>query len=180
MVPNWEKKSLMKTTLDKRARPQDSGNMLVEFALAILVFLVLMFAIYDFGFFYFTKVTLQNAVRQAGRYAITGTCTGGSDCFGGGTSNRYNSIVQTAVRYGFGLITTSNVTVTCLAPPVGQVNGCPAYGAGAGGPGDTVQITVTYTWKPVSTAVSKLFTGGKYVYSVSSVFKNEMFPPPAS
>ena len=163
-----------------RAKPADSGQTLVEFAIAAMVFLLLLFATIDFGYFYYVKVTLQNAVRQAGRYAITGNCSAGTNCFVGGTTNRYNSIIQVALTYSFGLITASNVSITCLPPPIGLTGGCPSYAGGAGGPGDTVMITATYTWHPVTALVSKFFNNGVYTFSVSATFKNESFPPPAS
>lgn len=162
-----------------RTNPADSGQALVEFAMAVTVFLLLVFATIDFGYFYFVKVSLQNAVRQAGRYGITGNCTAGSNCFGSGSTNRYNSIVQVALNYSFGFITASNVTITCLPPPIGLTGGCPAYGGGAGGPGDTVMITATYTWNPITGWVAKFFTKGSYTFSVSATFKNESFPPPS-
>jgi hypothetical protein len=41
-------------------------------------------------------------------------------------------------------------------------------------------ITATYTWNPVTALVSKFFNNGVYTFSVSTTFKNESFPPPAS
>src|ERR1039457_1517844 len=99
-----------------RAKPADSGQTLVEFAIAAMVFLLLLFATIDFGYLYYVKVTLQHAVRQAGRYAITGNCSAGTNCFLGGSTNRYNSIIQVALTYSFGLITASNISITCLPP----------------------------------------------------------------
>lgn len=161
-----------------RAKPtDDSGQTVVEFAVVVTVFLLLLFATLDFGWYFYVKVTLQNAVRQAGRYAITGNCSGGSNCFVTGSGDRYNSIVNVALQYSFGLISASNITITCLPPPIGQVGGC-TYGGGAGGPGDTVMITATYTWNPVTALIAKFFTSGTYVFSVSTTFKNESFPPP--
>jgi len=162
-----------------QAKSADSGQTLVEFAIAGAVFLMLLFATIDFGYFFFVKVTLQNAVRQAGGYGITGNCSAGSNCFVSGPSDRYHSIIQVALQYSFGLITAANVSVTCLPPPIGQTGGCPGYGGGAGGPGDTVLITATYKWNPFTVWISKLFTGGSYTFSVSSTFKNESFPPPS-
>ena len=162
-----------------RAKSADAGQTLVEFAIAAAVFLMLLFATIDFGYFFYVKVTLQNAVRQAGRYAITGNCTSGSNCFVKGSGDRYNSIVNVAVQYSFGLITAANVTITCLPPPIGQVGGCPGYGGGAGGPGDTVMVTATYTWNPFTVWIAKIFTNGAYTFSVSATFKNESFPPPS-
>ena len=162
-----------------QAKPNDSGQTLVEFAIAVTVFLLLLFATIDFGYFFYVKVTLQNAVRQAGRYAITGNCTGGSGCFVSGPADRYHSIVQIALTYSFGLITASNITITCLPPPLGLTGGCPAYAGGAGGPGDTVMITATYTWNPITAWIARFFENGSYAFSVSATFKNESFPPPS-
>lgn len=163
-----------------QAKRADSGQTLVEFALAAAIFLMLLFAVIDFGYFFYVKVTLQNAVRQAGRYAITGTCTAGTNCFVNGSGDRYNSIVQVALNYSFGMLTAANVTITCLPPPIGLTGGCPGYGGGAGGPGDTVMITATYTWNPVTAWIARIFTGGAYTFNVSATFRNESFPPPAS
>ncbi len=162
------------------ARSSESGQTLVEFAIAAMVFLLLLFATIDFGYLYYVKVTLQNAVRQAGRYAITGSCSAGTDCFVTGTTDRYHSIIQVALAYSFGLISASDVSITCLPPPIGRSGGCPGYGGGAGGPGDTVMITATYQWNPVTALISKFFTNGSYTFSVSATFKNEAFPPPAT
>ena len=51
----------------------------------------------------------------------------------------------------------------------------------AGGPGDTVQITATYTWYPfvITRFVPTMFPGGKYTFSVTSTFVNEPFAPPS-
>src|SRR5581483_8506070 len=46
------------------------GQSLVEFAMIALLFLL--FGVVDFGRLFFVQMTLQNAVRQAGRFAITG------------------------------------------------------------------------------------------------------------
>ena len=137
----------------------DSGQTLVEFAIAAIVFLLLIFAVIDFSFLFFTKLTLQNAVRQGGRYAITGQAMP--------SKTRYASILQTIENHGMGFAVDSNTTI-CSA-----LKGCTS----AGGPGDTVTITVTYTYKFITPLVGAFFTGGAYTFSVSTSFKNEPFPP---
>jgi hypothetical protein len=154
----------------------ESGQSLLEFAFSATVFLIFFFAVAEFGFLFFTKLTLQNAVRQAGRYAITGNCgtngSNGSNCFGNGATNRLSQILQTVSYYSFGLHPT--VTVSCIQ------GSCPGYaglgGNNAGGPGDTVQIAAKYTWTPflLPTFLSP------YTFTVQSTFRNETFAPPAS
>jgi Flp pilus assembly protein TadG len=58
-------------------RSAESGASLVEAAVILLPFLALFFALFDFGMALFLKNTMQFAVRQGVRYAITSqTATG--------------------------------------------------------------------------------------------------------
>ncbi len=122
----------------------ESGQTMVETALSATLFIFFLFGIINFGYLYYGKVTLQNAVRQAARYAITGNCNSGS-CLdsGQGTGDRLNTIIQVVKQYSFNLNPT--VMVQCTGA-------CPGYaGSGtenAGGPGDLVQISATYTFSP--------------------------------
>jgi hypothetical protein len=154
----------------RRNNAEESGQSVLEFAITATVFFLLFFAVIDFGFLFFAKVTLQNAVRQAGRYAITGNCSSGS-CFAT-NGNRLPTILQTVSQFSFFLNPT--VTVACTGS-------CPTYGGNAGGPGDTVQITASYVWYPfvITRFVPTMFPSGSYTVNVSATFKNEPFAPPS-
>ena len=142
---------------DKSKR--DSGQAALEFAVSALVMFLLVFAVCDFSYLFFTKLTLQNAVRQGGRYAITGQSMSGK--------TRVNSILQTVQNTSLGLATTSNTTVCSVT-----------CGCGCGGvPQDTVTIVVTYQYRFLTPLMARYFTGGTYTYTVSSSFRNEAFPP---
>ncbi|MGA7461769.1 MAG: TadE family protein [Candidatus Korobacteraceae bacterium] len=166
----------------KRGHAEQSGQSMVEFALVGSLFFLLIFGMFDLGFYFYTRVTLQNAVRQGARYAITGNCGTPGSCFntggqGGGSGDRLNTIINTVVGYSFGLISASQVTVTSNC-----ASSCGYYGDGgpnnAGGPGDTVTIQANYTWNPwvLGNFLPHQFPGS-VSYAVSSVFKNETFPP---
>jgi len=137
----------------------NSGQTLVEFAISLLTFLVLVFAIIDFSYLFFVKLTLQNAVRQAGRYAITGQSMTGQ--------SRFNSIQQTVQHYSMGLATTTNTSICAT------VKGC----SSGGGPGDTVTITVSYPYQFITPILRAAFKNGTYTISVTTSYKNEPFPP---
>ena len=87
----------------------ESGQTMVEFALVASIFLLLIFGMFDLAFYFYGRVTLQNAVRQAARYAITGNCGTPGSCFsgsngqGGGSGDRLNTIEQTVQKFSFGL-----------------------------------------------------------------------------
>ncbi len=155
-------------------RKGDSGQTMVETALSATLFLFFLFGIINLGYLYYSKVTLQNAVRQAARYAVTGNCGSGTCLDGGqGSGDRLNTIIQVVKQYSFNLNPTISVNCT---------GACPGYaGSGtenAGGPGDLVQVSATYTFSPVF--FSKFLPGSSYTYTVSSTFKNELFPPPSN
>ena len=85
----------------------DSGQTLVEFALALMILLVLVFGTMDFANLFYHKLTLQNAVRQAGRYAITGQCILGSN--GACSMSRYLSIQQALETASVGILNSGNI-----------------------------------------------------------------------
>lgn len=137
----------------------DSGQSLVEFAITALVFLTLIFSILEFSFLFFARLSLQNAVREGGRYAITGQALPGLA--------RYASILQVVEDKSMGFATSSNTQICSAA------GGC----SSGGGPGDTLTITVTYSYNFINPLVAAFFKNGVCTFTTSSSFKNEPFPP---
>ena len=152
-------------------KANDSGQTLVEMAISLSLLLLLVMATIDFGYLFSTKVTLQNAVRQGGRYAITGQCILAGD--GSCSKTRYNSIMQTVEDTSLGRLDASQISITCQD----YGGGCPN---GAGGPGDVVTITVTYPYHFMTGPIGAFFPVQSYTLTVSSVFKNESFSPSQS
>lgn len=152
-------------------KANDSGQTLVEMAISLSLLLLLVMATIDFGYLFSTKVTLQNAVRQGGRYAITGQCILAGD--GSCSKTRYNSIMQTVEDTSLGRLDSSQIALRCQD----YGGGCPT---GAGGPGDVVTITVTYPYHFMTGPIGAFFPGKSYTLTVSSTFKNESFSPSQS
>jgi len=151
--------------LRRRRRVLAEGSALTEFALVIPLFLLLVFGVCDFGRLFFVETTLENAVRQAGRYAITGNHQPDPKNPGQNLS-RVDSIIQVAQQAAIG-IDVSNIQIS-------SVNG----GAGsAGGPGDTVIISLTSNVQLITPVIAAFFTNGTYTFTVSVRLKNEPFPP---
>ncbi|HLI63356.1 MAG TPA: TadE family protein [Terriglobales bacterium] len=153
-------------------KPNDSGQALLEIAFSFAFFLLLVFAVIDFGFMFCSKLTLQNAVRQAGRYAITGQCITGSN--GNCSQSRYQSIISVLETNSIGLINSSNVTSDVAITCINEGGGCPNN---AGGPGDTVIITVTYPYPFLTPLIAPFFPNHSYTVNVSAAFTNESFAP---
>jgi Flp pilus assembly protein TadG len=153
---------------------KDEGQAMVEVAISLFLLLVFTMAAIDFAYLFSTKVTLQNAVCQAGRYAITGQCITGTD--GSCSQSRYNSIVKRLQDNSLGFLNTTNTSDISIAC-TNNGGGCPNS---AGGPGDLITISVAYPYGFLSPLLSAFFPSHAYTIRLSSAFTNEHFPPTAS
>lgn len=138
------------------------GQTLLEFALVVPVFFMLVFAIVDFGHLFYLEMTLQNAVQDAGRFAATGNHLKDAN---NNTLSRVNSIIQTAQQAAPGIDFSS-------------INISSQYGGkgSAGGPGDIVTVSFATVKQFFTPLIGKFFPGGVYNFTVSVTFKNEPFP----
>jgi len=137
---------------------------LVEFALVVPLFFILVFGIFDFGRLFYTQLTLQNALRQAGRFAVTGNHLS-NPSNPSQLLSRLDSIIQVAQQAAPG-IDVSGVQI--------RSNGLTP----AGGPSDTITLTLTSQLRLLTPLISRFFgPNGVYTSTVSTTFRNEPFPP---
>lgn len=160
-----------------RSRAEE-GSTLVEFALTIVMFLVLAFAIIDFGHVFFVELEVQDAIQEAARYGTTGnhvTITNPKD----GTQttlSRVNSIItilqQTAL--------TANIPTTAIQiSSISTVPGSTSVPNSAGGPGDLVTVTATYNVPMFTPFLAQMFPNG-LPFKASVTIMNEKFLPSSS
>ena len=141
------------------------GASAVEFALVAPMFFLVFFAVFDFARLFYVEMTLQNAVRQAGRYAVTGNHLPDPQHSGHNLS-RVNSIIQVAQQAAGGL-SVAGIQISSAGGGAGS----------AGGPGDTITISLTTQLQLMTPIVARFFSNGVYRFMVSVSFKNEPFPP---
>jgi hypothetical protein len=122
------------------------------------VILFLFFGVFEFGRFFYTRLTLQHAVAEATRFAITGNVL--SDSLGDPMS-RAQSIIS--------VITLNAQT---LDVDVDRVVIDPSD---AGGPGDVVRISAEFTFDFIVPGYAALFPDGQLNFRVSTAMKNEPF-----
>ena len=98
-----------------RTRP---GQAIVEFALASLLFLTIVFGTIDLGRAVFTAVTLHNAVREGARYGkVNPTQTGAIQTIVSDSVGRTGSSVSSVgVTCGGGCTSGNSMTVTASIP----------------------------------------------------------------
>src|ERR1700674_545823 len=130
-----------------RGRHRTRGQALVEFAMVLPVFMVLLVGMLDAGFGLYNKMTIISAAREGARAAVS------IDTTNSASLQSIPSVVQAAAinAAAQGGITTANsniaVTVACVAG-TGHSSPC-NFGSGPGTAaqqGDAVKVTVTYTY----------------------------------
>ena len=138
------------------------GQTAVEFALIAPLLFLLVFGVMEYGRLFFTQIEVEDAVQEAGRYASTGASQTGM--------TRLASIEAVLQQDAAGInVPIQNIQISSLT------NGSWVSGS-AGGPGDTVAITVTMQMKLMTPLIGKYFSNGVYTFTASTTFKNEPFP----
>jgi Flp pilus assembly protein TadG len=174
---------MSRNDMDRVARPlrvagrtlrTAAGSTLVETALVLPLFIILFCGILDFSRLFYTQLTVQHALREAGRFAVTGRHLSRTN----NTSQldtRINSILRIAQQSANGI------------PLVGFSIGSAQSGTNsAGGPGDTVTISIAQNIHFITPLVpmmssfmgaTNFMNNGTYCVQARTVFRNEPFPP---
>ena len=118
----------------KPRRQRSRGQALVEFALAVPLFLGLLFAILDFGFMLYSRITLINATREGARAAVTQV----------DNPQGIPAIVKSTIQANATALSFAPVVVvtTCVA----QSGSCAFSGGTDPIPGDSIQVSTTYAY----------------------------------
>jgi Flp pilus assembly protein TadG len=164
--PTNKKISRDGTSLFVRRNYSCRGQSVVEFAMVVIPFFILVFAVIDFSWTMFNQMNIQDAVREAGRYAATGNHLAGPN---GTTLSRTASIIQTldSLAYTSG-VSIQNVSISSAVGGAGS----------AGGPGDTVTISATCAVPTLTMVIGKMFAAdSRYHFTATTSFKNEPFLP---
>jgi Flp pilus assembly protein TadG len=143
----------------------DGGTATLEFAVVATLLFTVLFGCFEFACLMYSQITLQNAVREAGRYAMTGNHLPDPN-HPGHTLSRVASITHVAQDAAMGL-DVSNIQISSVA---GGSNN-------AGGPADTVTISLTANLPLMTALIGQYFSHGAYTTTVSATFRNEPFPP---
>ena len=141
------------------------GSAMVEFALTFIVFLAMIFAMFDLAYVVFVRGTLHHAVREGVRYAITGRTIAGL--------GQDDSIKQVIRNNSMGLLSAAQleslVHIDYYLPACSS--GCETAVNGAG---NIVVVAVdNYEVEPIGPL---LRPAAPFVVSVAAVDKVEPLP----
>jgi Flp pilus assembly protein TadG len=122
-----------KTAISNNRRRKSGGQAIVENALTLIPMLTMILGITDFGLMIFRWTTLQNAVREGTRYAVT---------FQVDTSGTQDKSIENQVTaYGFGLVKTSDSPQTIFVKYYNPTTFAQVTTNG-NQPGNVVQVSV--------------------------------------
>lgn len=149
---------------------RQSGTTIVEMALVTPVFLLIFLALVEYGLMFFTTLSMQYAVREGARYAITGQTNLDPAA---GVGQRYAAVIAS--------IRDNSMGQYDKVSPVISVNGTSyatsQYSNGMfGAPGAIIVLQLDCAWVVTTPLLSSLFADGKYHFTVAATMRNEYFP----
>ena len=147
------------------------GTTTVEFAITASLFFLLLLMVMDFSLYSFAKVTMQHAVREGARYAVTGQVDLDPQADGDRKRAVIQKIRHNSMGYFDKITAVSDIEVT-------DSDGLPVSGFGA--PGESIVITFNCQWPILSPLTQALLSKSHYDFSVHASMRNEEFPGAAS
>lgn len=146
------------------------GASLIEFSIVATLLFALIFTIVDFALFGYVKLTMQHAVREGARYAITGR----SDLDPNEIEDdrlRSLAILEKISQESDGLLTRVVKINGIRAEDVDGNDVTSTFGSA----GETIAIHIDCEWPTFSPIIYPLLSDGKYEFTVSTAMKNEAF-----
>lgn len=150
------------------ARSRERGASAVEFAIVVPVVFFLLIAIVDTGVLFWVNLTMQYAVREGARYAVTGR----SDLDPHPTNDKRHRAVIEAIR------SNSMGLFDRVEPRINNIRyGDPAgyNSAMFGKSGEVFVLRIDCAWPLMTPVLRPFFADGKYRFSVATTMRNEAF-----
>ena len=159
-----------------QTRRLSSGAATLEFAIVGLVFITLVMLCMEVGYQMAIDAALNAGARAASRFGSTGATV--APKLTPAPTNRSDSIWQIVLQYSGGLLQISRLQISeqayaDFATLAGGRGGTP----GAGGGGEVVQYTYTYTQPYLTPFAAALAGQSQVIHSVRLTVINEPFPP---
>lgn len=154
---------------------RQSGATIVEMAIITPVFLLLLLGLIEFGLMFFTTLTMQYAVREGARYAVTGQSNLDPNS---ANQQHYAAVIQKIRNNSMGLYDRLGKDGT--SGPTISVNGTTyqssTYGNTMfGTAGSIVVLQLDCYWKVTTPLVAAFFQDGQYHFKVGATMRNELF-----
>jgi Flp pilus assembly protein TadG len=149
---------------------RQSGATVVEMAIIAPVLLLILLSLIELSMMFFATLTMQYAVREGARYAITGQSNLDPNT---GSSQRYAAIIASFKDNSLGMYDKLSPAISVNGTSYAASN----YSNGMfGAPGDIIVVQLDCDWIVTTPFLSNLFGNGKYHFAVAATMRNEYFP----
>jgi len=183
----------------------EKGSSAVEFTLAAILFFAVLFSIVEYALMSYVNLTMQHAVREGTRYAVTGRSDDGEGNpleyahFDVGNEEthwledeRFNAMVEKIHSQSMGffdkVLDPGDIVVTKVNGDNIQshdwndtnLNGVEDAGEGwdyyyPGSAGDIIVVKLNCTWPVITPLIRPFYSDGNYHFTVASTMRNERF-----
>ena len=148
---------------------RQSGATVVEMAIIAPVFLLVLVAIIELSMMFFATLTMQYAVREGARFAITGRNSESAS----GNQQRYANVIAKIQNNALGMYERTDPQISVNGTSYSKTS----YTSGMfGAPGDILVIQLDCSWPVTTPLLSSFFTKGVYRFTVAATMRNEIFP----
>lgn len=157
----------MQKTYRTQFKKTQRGASAVEFAIVAPLLFFLIFAVIDLCVLFWVNLTMQYAVREGARYAVTGR----NDLGPQGNPQRHLAVIEKIKESSMGLFDR-------VSPQINGIGyGTPErYNAGLfGAPGQITVVRLDGTWPLMTPLLQPFFEDGKYKFSVAATMRNEEY-----
>ncbi|BFM17409.1 hypothetical protein R50073_35920 [Maricurvus nonylphenolicus] len=157
-----------------KIKHRQRGSQLVEFSIFAVLFLSLLFVIIELAIMGWVNLTMQHAVREGVRYAITYQTD-----LDPGDPDDPDYILQRQVAVVERIRDSSMGLFDQLSPEL-EVNGTtitfPPNPGDFGNPGDILELRFRCNWELLTPFLRTFFPDGIYSFSVGATMRNELQP----
>lgn len=150
-------------------RRRQSGATVVEMAIIAPVFLLILLALVEFSLMFFATLTMQYAVREGARFAITGQTSLDTSA-----SQRYMAIIQNMKNNSLGMYDRLSTVISVNG--TSYANGTSYTSGMFGKAGDLIVLQLDCDWVVTTPLLGAFFSNGKYHFKVAATMRNEAFP----
>ncbi len=160
-----------KTVLNRSER----GAATVEFALVAMIFFTVLFSIVDFSYLLFINLTMQHAVREGARYAVTGRADlDPTPDPSNPVQSRYDAAIEEMKESSMGFWDTVAPVVSFkYMSDAGTIVALPANSAGSAS--EILIISLHCTAATLTPFTRAFFATGNYQFDVSATMRTEAY-----
>ncbi|SDJ10659.1 Flp pilus assembly protein TadG [Paraburkholderia steynii] len=151
------------------------GVATLEFAFIAPILFFLLCMVMDLGVALWVNLTMQYAVREGARYAVTGQT--GLDP-NQKSPQRYLAVIQEIREQSMGLypLVNPSYAITVNSGKAQSYASDASYSSSMfGNPGDIVVLQINCAWPMITPMIRSFFPGGFFNFSVAATMRNEGF-----